>query len=77
MRDITFPPVPDSGCGSDKLGADIKAPPPVPGGGGFNFSGGAAAAAAVDASNTSQHLKWQAHMVSTWMDLCDGALQDM
>ena len=25
----------------------------------------------------SQHLKWQAHMVNTWHDICDGALQDM
>ena len=24
-----------------------------------------------------QQLKWQAHMVSEWHGLCDGALQDM
>lgn len=24
-----------------------------------------------------QQLKWQAHQVDTWHDLCDGALQDM
>lgn len=24
-----------------------------------------------------QLLKWQAHQVDTWHDLCDGALQDM
>jgi hypothetical protein len=66
MRDITFPP--DS-CGGDgrKKGLDIK---PLQA---YNFSGVGAA----ESSNSSQHLKWQAHMVSAWMDLCDGALQDM
>lgn len=24
-----------------------------------------------------QQLKWQAHQVDTWHDLCDGVLQDM
>ena len=29
------------------------------------------------ASGQSQQLKWQAHQVDTWHDICDGALQDM
>ena len=28
-------------------------------------------------SQPLQQLKWQAHMVSEWHGLCDGALQDM
>jgi len=25
----------------------------------------------------TQRLKWQAHMVNSWHEVCDGALQDM
>ena len=28
-------------------------------------------------SPQSQQLKWQAHVVNTWNDVCDAALQDM
>ena len=36
-------------------------------GGGGGSNGGA----------SPHQLKWQAHQVETWHDLCDGALQDM
>ena len=28
-------------------------------------------------SGQPQRLKWQAHMVNSWHEVCDGALQDM
>ncbi len=74
MRDSSFPP--DSGHSSeglDKVDVDIKPSP-----GGYPFAGGSAGVGVGGAeAGVSQHLKWQAHMVSSWMDLCDGALQDM
>ena len=74
IRDSSFPP--DSGCGgsdssTSKVLPDIK--PPL----GFNFSAAGGPGIEGGLSGVSQHLKWQAHMVNTWMDLCDGALQDM
>lgn len=67
IRDITFPP--DSGCNAEgcKKGIDMKLSQS------YIFSG----VGTDGGPNSSQHLKWQAHMVSAWMDLCDGALQDM
>lgn len=69
IRDITFPP--DSGCGTDGREKGVEL-----GSQGFNFAG-VGLETGTSTTTTSQHLKWQAHVVSTWMDLCDGALQDM
>ena len=30
-----------------------------------------------DVGNMSAQLKWQAHMVDSWLELCDAVLQDM
>ena len=78
MRESSaFPP--DSGHSCDELGkvvdVDIK-----PSSGVYPFAGGCAGVGVggtETGGSVSQHPKWQAHMVDSWMDLCDGALQDM
>lgn len=78
MRDNAFPP--DGGHGSEGVekGVEIDIKPPP---GGYTFTGGNPGAGisgdVAGSSSLSQHLKWQAHMVSSWIDLCDEALQDM
>ena len=45
------------------------------GGGGLTSSGSGPSGGGGGAP--PQQLKWQAHQVDTWHDLCDGVLQDM
>ncbi len=67
IRDTTFPP--DGSEGVEK-GVELEIKP--------EYAYAAGVGGEVGGVGTiSQHLKWQAHMVSSWMDLCDGALQDM
>ncbi len=38
---------------------------------------GAGGGGSATGTSISQQLKWQAHMVESWHEICDGALQDM
>ena len=40
-------------------------------------AGGGGGGGGANGGTSPQQLKWQAHQVETWHDLCDGALQDM
>jgi len=46
-------------------------------GGGVMSSGGGGASGGGEAGNLSSQLKWQAHLVDSWLSLCDAVLRDM